>query len=334
MSYYYKYNFISPEPLYAIIKEELKSYFDTGAVDDLLFPVYTNKCLEKLGRASKPIVPVVLFVEDFVARLPDNFYAVREAWYCTWTDGGTYRSPNAYYTQTSDLNTIQVSPLTIGGVATCNNPICENPDCGGECLVQVVQAVYKTVEELPRSSFKRSFLLKPGNISMETDCDYDYNETSALYGSTSSAGTPVPHSASFDSFDIHDNKFVTTFRDGIVEVLMYADNFDNLGSQMIPDNYRIREFIEAFIKYKVFETLTNQVNDETFNQLQQKMVMYKQMADEAYILAESEIKKQTAYQKQNRIKKNLKRFDKYELPSGRKNRSFGGRRIYGSNRFE
>ena len=334
MAYYYKYNFISPEPIYAIVKEELKSYFDTGAVDDLLFPVYTNKCLEKLGKSSKPIVPVVLFVEDFTARLPDNFYAVREAWYCTWTDGGTYRSPNAYYTQTSDLNTIQVSPLTIGGEVTCNNPICEDPDCGGECLNQVVQAVYKTVEELPRSAFKRSFLLKPGNISIEPHCEYDYNEIDALYGSLSSSGMPSPHSADFDSFDIHDNKFVTTFRYGIVELLMYASDFDNIGNQMVPDTFRIREYIEAFIKYKVFETLTNQTNDETFNQLQQKMLMYKQMADEAYIMAESEIKKQTVYQKQRAIRKNLKRFDKYELPSGRRSRSYRDRRIRGNNRYE
>ena len=127
-------------------------------------------------------------------------------------------------------------------------------------------------------------------------------------------------SGDFDSFDIHDNKFVTTFRYGLVEALMYASDYDNLGSQMIPDNYRIREFIEAFIKYKVFETLTNQTNDETFNQLQQKMLNYKMMADEAYIMAEMEIKKQDIYTKQRRIRKNLKRFDKYELPSGRRSR--------------
>jgi hypothetical protein len=334
MAYYYKYNFISPEPIYAIVKEELKSYFDTGAIDDLLFPVYTNKCLEKLGRSSKPITPVVLFVEDFYARLPDNFYAVREAWYCTWTDGGTYRSPRAYYTQTSDLNSIQLSPITVGGEAQCNNPICDNSDCGGECLQQIVQAVYKTVEELPRHSFKRSFLLKPGNISIEPNCEYDYNEVDSLYGSIAQADTPVPHSGDYDSFDIHDNKFVTTFRNGIVEVLMYADDFDNLGNQMVPDNFRIREYIEAFIKYKVFETLTNQTNDETFNQLQQKMMLYKQMADEAYIMAELEIKKQTIHQKQRAIRKNLKRFDKYELPSGRRSRSYRDRRTYGNNRYE
>jgi len=251
MSYFYKYEFISPEPIYAIVKEELKSYFDTGAVDDLLFPVYTNKCLEKLGRGTHPIVPVVLFVEDFIARLPDNFYAVREAWYCAWLDYGTYTDGTAFY----------------------------------------------------------------GNITFADDCPYYYNEDTGLYGSVTKPSTPM--SGDWDSFDLHDNKFVTTFREGIVELQMYASDFDNLGNQMVPDNYRIREFIEAFIKYKVFETLTNQTNDETFNQLQQKMINYKMMADEAYIMAESEIKKQDAYTKQRRIRKSKNRFDKYELPSGR-----------------
>lgn len=328
MAYFYKYKFISPEPVYAIIKEELKSYFDTGAVDDLLFPVYTNKCLEKLGRSTHAIIPVVLFVEDFVARLPDNFYAAREAWYCTWTSLGSYTSGKAFYSQTSDLNTIQISPLTSGGNPVCNNPICDEPDCGGECLLQVVQAVYKTIEELPRTSFKRQFLLKPGNISLEPRCDYNYNETDALYGTLAGIDTPTPMSGDFDSFDIHDNKFVTTFREGIVEMLMYASDYDNLGNQMIPDNYRIREFVEAFIKYKVFETLTNQTNDETFNQLQQKMVIAKAMADEAYTMAEMEIKKQDIYTKQRRIRKLHNRFNKYELSSGRRNRYIGRNRNY------
>ena len=83
MSYYYKYNFISPESVYATVKEELKSYFDTGAVDDLLFPTYLDKCLRKLGRSSYVISEDILDISDFQARLPDNFIAVREAWMCT-----------------------------------------------------------------------------------------------------------------------------------------------------------------------------------------------------------------------------------------------------------
>lgn len=329
MAYFYKYNFISPEPIFAIVKEELKSYFDTGAIDDLLFPVYTGKCLDKLGRGSRPIVPVLLFVEDFQARLPDNFYAIREAWACAWVDGGTYRSPSAFYSQTANLETIQVSPITTGG--SCNNPVCLEDDCSGGCLNETIQAVCKTTEIVPRAGFIRKFLLKPGNISMDSNCAYNYREATDLYGNFREE---TPYSSSWDSFDVHDNKFVTTFRYGIVEILMYADSYDCEGSLMIPDNFRIREYIEAFIKYKVFETLTNQINDETFNQLQQKMMLYKQQADEAYILAESEIKKQTLDQKQRAIKKNLRRFDKYELPTGRRSRNIRDRRIYRNNRYD
>ena len=311
MSYFYKYDFISPEPIYAIVKEELKSYFDTGAVDDLLFPVYTNKCMEKLGKATHPIIPVLLFVEDFTAKLPDNLYSIREAWYCGWADFGTYTDGTAFYSQTYDTSTIQLSPLTTSNAGDCQKP---------ECVT--IPAVYKTIKEIPRNAYKRHFLLKPGNISFSDDCMYNYNESDPLYGRVSQPSVPV--SADFDSFDLRDGKFIATFRTGIVEILMYASDYDNLGNQVVPDNYRIREYIEAFIKFKVFETLTNQTNDETFNQLQQKMLLYKQQADEAYIMAETEIKKQDAYTKQRRIRKLHKRFDKYELPSG--SRSGYGRR--------
>jgi hypothetical protein len=84
---------------------------------------------------------------------------------------------------------------------------------------------------------------------------------------------------------------------------------------LIPDNYRIREYIEAFIKYKVFETLSNQINDETFQQIQAKLAYYKQLSEEAFIMADIEIKKQDAYAKQRRIKNDLNRFNMYELPS-------------------
>ena len=73
MSAYYNYEFISPEPLFALIQEEFKSYFDSGAVDNLLFSTYLDKCLRKLGRATYPIVDTILDIHDFQDRLPDNF---------------------------------------------------------------------------------------------------------------------------------------------------------------------------------------------------------------------------------------------------------------------
>jgi hypothetical protein len=325
MSYYYKYNFVSPEPIYSTVKEELKSYFDTGAVDDLLFPTYLDKCLKKLGRSTYIISEEILLIEDFQARLPDNFYAVREAWMCTQISGFPYQSANSFYSQASSQTTIQVSPVTIGE-NPCQNVInsgeCADNNCPS-CMPVLTQAVYKTNNEVSRS-FTHEYLLKPGNISAKQNCDVEYTNNWQNQNEVNPSRQFTPGSSSYDSFDIRDNKFVTNFRNGIVHLLFYSTEYDNTGNQMIPDDYRIREYIEAFLKFKVFETLTNQTNDETFNQLQQKLVYHRQLSDEAFIMAMIENKKQTPWEKQRRIKNDLNRNKMYELPD-RTNR-FGRRR--------
>ena len=74
----------------------------------------------------------------------------------------------------------------------------------------------------------------------------------------------------------------------------------------------------------MFETLSNQLVDETFQQIQQKLVYYKQLSEEAFIMADIEIKKQDVYTKQRRITQDLNRLNMYELPN-RTNR-YGWRR--------
>jgi hypothetical protein len=310
MSYYYRYNFISPEVVYSTVKEELKSYFDTGAIDDLMFPTYTDKCLRKLGRSSYVISEIALDIQDFEARLPDNFYAVREAWMCTEIPQFPYQTANSFYSQALTEQTIQVSPVITDQVP-CNGN-CPPDSC--TCMPDIIQAVYKTNHQMTRG-YKRSYLLKPGNISARSKCDVTYTDAWKFTATNPHLNEFTPHSAGFDSFDIRDNKFVTNFRCGIVHLVFYALEYDGGGNQMIPDNFRIREYIEAFIKYKIFETLSNQINDETFEQIQRKLAYYKQLSEEAFIMADIEIKKQDVYAKQRRIKQDLNRFNMYELPN-------------------
>jgi hypothetical protein len=310
MAYYFKYNFISPESVYAIVLEELKSYMDTGSIDSLLFPTYVDKCLKKLGRSSYVIQEEMLFLEDFEARLPDNFYAVREAWLCAEVPGESYQSANSFYSQTSSM-TIQIAPMTIGGTP-CNNPACQNSGCDGNCQPEGLMAVYKTNTQMART-FHKEYLLKPGNISARKNCDVEY--TALLDESERITNHLHTGSSGYDSFDIRDNKFVTNFRNGQVYLIFYATDYDEIGNQLIPDNYAIIEFIEAFLKFKCFEVLTNQTNDETFNQLQQKLQYYEQSYNEKFILASTEIKKQTVHQKQRNIKRQLNSFRMYELPN-------------------
>jgi hypothetical protein len=316
MSYYYKYNFTSPEIVYSTVKEELKSYFDTGAVDDLMFPTYVDKCLRKLGRSSYIISEEVLYLDDFQARLPDNFHAVREAWMCTQVGSLPYQTANSFYSQTDDPTTILIAPVTTNDPG-CPNPDCNNPNCDGGCFPNLIKPVYKSNYQTSQS-IRREYLLRPGNISARNNCDVDYTNEWSFYNqgdNVNSLNNFTPGESSFDSFDIRDNKFVTNFRNGIVSLIFYSTDYDASGNQLIPDNYRVREFIEAFIKYKVFETLTNQTNDETFQQLQQKLVYYKQLSEEAFIMAYIEVKKQTSWEKQRRIKQDLNRFNMYELPN-------------------
>jgi len=319
MSYYYQYDFVSPEPVYATVKEELKSYFDTGAVDDLLFPTYLDKCLKKLGRATYIISEQALEICDFEARLPDNFYSVREAWMCTAVHGNSYQTPNSFYSQAYTSTTIQVSPITTND-GTCTNPSCANVGCDGECMPELIETVYKTNNSAV-NLYTKEYLLQPGTISARANCDFTYTNA---WNTGTARQQFTPGSSGYDSFDVRDNKFVTNFRNGIVHLVFYATEYDQIGNQMIPDNYRIREYIEAFIKYKIFEMLSNQLTDETFQQIQQKLAYYKQLSEEAFIMADIEIKKQTAWDKQRRIKNDLNRFNMYELPN-RTNR-YGRRR--------
>lgn len=281
MSNYYEYNFISPASLIAIVQEELKSYFDTGAVDNLLFPIYIDKCLQKLGRGSFPINIALLQIEDFQSRLPDDFFDIREAWSCQ-THVESYRLPGSNYQEIKTTSIRLDTPDVYCDL--CDE--CQYPD--------VIKAVYKTTAEA-FAYYRRHALLKPGKFARNKP----NIENPGAYG--------------HDSFDIHGNKFTTTFRDGVVYILYYSKLFDDDGNPMVPDNFRILEFIELFIKYKLFEQLSNQSTDETYNQIQQKMIQYKALADEAYIIAQIESKKETIYDKRRRIIKTLHRNDKYRL---------------------
>lgn len=296
MSYYYKYTFISPDPLYARIQEELKSYLDTGAVDSLLFPIWTEDCLNKLGRATYKIENVILNMCDFECRLPPDFTYVREAWLTTSEVPISHQKPGAFYQEiTTCLNGDYVPDTPSLSDNTCNP--------------EYVSLVYKTTTRETNFSLHLRYLLKPGNINARHHC---YN------GSPNLDVTDIPNlhnhhngTSSIDSFDINGNKFSTNFREGQVYLVYYSNKSDENGYQLIPDNFRIQRFIEAYIKQKIFEMLYNQITDETFNQVEKKYMMYKQQADEAYIIAYTEIKKETVYDRFRAMKRQEHSLDIY-----------------------
>lgn len=285
---YYKYKFVSADPLFARVKEEMKSYFDSGMVDDLMFPVWTRKCLQKLGKSSFPIYQSLLFIDNFQARLPPDFVSVRECWLTTEVTPLEFRKPGAFYQQ---ITTVLNKPFDACNPASNCDPC--NPD--------IVRVVAKTNTYVV-NPIRLRYLLKPGTVEVKKDYCHVSQELGCLNYSVSSA----------DSFDIRDGKLNTNFRQGDVLLVYYGVDSDECGDQLIPENYRIQEFIEAFLKQKLFEQIFNQPSDESFNQSQAKLVYYKQLADEAYIIADTEIKKKTIYEKAYAIRQDEHRLDPYE----------------------
>lgn len=259
-SYYYKYNFISPEPLFARIKEELGSYFRTGVIDDVLFPTYVDDCLRNLGRSSYQIVPHVLKVEDYTAKLPKDFIFAREVWLTTSADRN-YTMPNSCYEQ----STCRVTPYT-DRCEPCDN-----------CAPSEIRVTYKTTGTIIQR-FNCHYLLKPGNINSFDNCSVD---------------SPNRNSLADETFDIRDGKIITNFPTGTLYLTYYAKEYDDNDNQLIPENHSIESYIENYLKFKCFQNILNNVFDETVNQLWQKLQYYESKYLDAKVNAETEIKKQT-----------------------------------------
>lgn len=286
MSYYYKCKFTSPEPIYAAIREELRSYFEAGIVDDALFARWTGKCIGRLGVAAYPIQQAVLKICDYKSILPTDFHATREAWMCT-DYISDYQLPSSLYTQIKTTSTNLTSQDQELACQACTN--CDVPD--------VIEAIYKTTQTV-YFRWKKQFLLKPGNIYPACPTD--------MYCANYNAVGP-------DSYDIRDGNFVTTFREGTVYLQYYSIQDDECSNQLIPDEFRVKEYVEAFIKQKLFEQIFNQTTDESFKQSESKYLYYTRLADEAYIIADTENKKEDVYRKQRATKRVQNRFRGYDI---------------------
>jgi hypothetical protein len=276
---FYQYEFISPAPLYARVKEELNSWFDTGMADDLLFPLWVDDCLRKLGKGSYPIRHQVLVLDDFQSPLPENFLSVREAWLCVEADMA-YRQPSSVY--------------YVGKEWAYN---LSNTDCD-PAPEGCVDVYYKGTREL-LMRFSKQYLLTPGTVAVRENCALDC----ANFGQTGP-----------DKFDIRDGKFQTNFRSGTVYLNYYAQETDDCQNQLIPDNVRIFTYLEKYLKYKTWQKLADNSSDEgAQRRLDGKASEAKHEADEALILAFTEIKKQTLEQKARALKRQNQRLNRFNI---------------------
>jgi hypothetical protein len=271
--------------MFAEVKEELSSYFASGAIDDIMFPRWTEDCLKRFRKSAFKISQTVLEIKNYQACLPSDFKGVREAWACSTFVSDLYQSATSQYYQQD----CRIDSVVNSDCGPCN-------DGAGTCTTD-----YNVVHKVSGTyyfSFKRTEMLTPGNINAREYCGENCPN---IYASTKY------------TFDINNGNLMTNFCDGTVHILYYADPSIE-GEQMIPDNWWVKDFIRKYIIFKCFSKLSNIITDETFNQVMHKKQEAKQEQEQAFIIAETELKKQTTDQKLRAIRKNYESFDKYRLP--------------------
>lgn len=287
MSIYYKQKFTSPQSIYSEVKEELKSYFTSGVIDDMMFPKWTEHCMKRFRKSAYKIEECVVEVKDFKAELPCGFHGVREAWMCTVVHARPIESATAEYYQKD----CRVDIPQLGKCDTCFET---ESECSTNYLV--THKITNTV----LYSFKRTFLLRPGNISTLKHCG---------------EGCPNVSSQDANTFDIHDGNIVTNFREGKIHLIYYADPSED--EQMIPDDFWVQDYLRKNLIYMCFRQICNTITDETYNQVEKKKESAKQEQAEAFIIAETELKKQTSDEKIRQIGVLNRRNDMYKLPGDR-----------------
>lgn len=276
--YYEQYEFISPEPVFALVKEELNSYFLSQALDDTLFTLWTSKVLKKLTRGALPIRTGFVLIDGKSGYLPEDFKYPREVWALEnyvkkFTDPvATYGSVTAKRIDTPDF---KCNPCD-----TCANR-------------EVVQAIYKVTSQV-LYEFSKTHLLRPGKI-------IDPNGYPFYYGDAS------------DIYEIDGNVIKTNFETGTLYINYYAEEYDEYGFQLVPDDVYILEAIEAFIKFKCFEMLYNTSSDESFNQSRAKKQEYELEYLSKMEIAKSWMKKETKERHKRAMERQRARLNKYKF---------------------
>lgn len=274
--------FISPAKIYARVQEELKSYFNTGSIDNLLFPIWTLDALNKFENTYLPIREVVMDIYHRKCELPCDFHAVREVWACATFNKGPITAPGTFYYQTdcriepSPAPGDPCGPCTEGYQCFTGDEIQQPVNLPSLCDVPQEYHVTHKVQTHLNFQFHVTAMLKPGNFRTIGKCG---------------EGCPTDIWA-VDTFDIMDNKLITSFDCGTVYMAYYAkhaempmDDGPDAGYYMIPDNEPFGKYLYYYLRYMIFDQLFNQATDETFNQVNAKLQRAEQQMWDHFAMA-------------------------------------------------
>lgn len=254
------YDWISADSIIAQLKEELRSYFETGVIDDGMFPMYVDHCLKKVGMTMLETIDEIIPLRNKKAILPEGIVFLNDVLYAGDEQNikGNIPGGTNMYNQTTTEVVLQTD-------GTLNVP--GNPEVGS-----TVQVVERTTNRL-LNTYDIVTRLRPATLQAKNMCEdsrfkkfYDY-----------------PY-----YYDVNGRILSTNHADGELLIRYKRYRLDDEGYPMIPDHVVMQDLVQFYLRYKIFEQLWNSVTDETYNQMQNKMQYYEQKYNESLIMARTE----------------------------------------------
>lgn len=285
---YKEYPYIPIDTLVAEIKEEMKSYFESGAVTEIMLPTYVDQCLRKLKTTVLKPEQGILFIEEHKGTLPPDFHLLNYA-----------ISYETRYDRRHGLT--PTLPSTVGYYS--KDISCEGGNCAldGACDSQ-----FQVFEKITCQGYQdvRYTMTRPQWIRV-------------YYGSRDLCTTNCRNLSvrSGDVLTIHEHRGVTaTFERGCIYVSYFSRPVDeHTGLPLIPEVLEVEEYVKSHMKFKLFEQLWNSVVDETYNQIQNKMQYYKQDSLNKLQAAIGVLRQRTRQQVNDDIVRQRNRFSKYNI---------------------
>jgi hypothetical protein len=299
--------YISSEAIQARVKEELRSFFYAGALDDLLFNTWVADCIDKFEYTYLPIKEAVLDMCTYKCELPCDFKAVREVWMCATYFKGPITSPHVFYYQTDCR--IDPAPFPAESCSDCLTgyqcfPPTQTPTevaLPSLCDVPAEFICTHKVMNQMNFSFQVTAMLKPGNFRTLSRCHDN---------------CPNKDVWNIDTFDIVGDNLVTSFREGTIYLAYYASKAmqDESGYYLIPDNDPFQKYVYYYLRYMVFQQLFDQsTSDDQFQVLRLKKQDSETKKDEAYIRAKTYAMSDDIYGLQRRIIRSYNRNNRFKL---------------------
>jgi hypothetical protein len=237
--HYEHINYISSDYIIAEVKQELKSYFEAGAISEVLIPTYIDQALKKLRVFSLKPEEAVLHFSNYTSELPCDFVLLDRAMMYDHevevSDG--VNSMRGYWYKSLECT-------------NCN-------DCTPK------EETYETIT-VPGPGFKLT-MKQPRWIR--------------VYHASKQYCTEGCENLSVSSTDVlqifNKSKISSTFEDGCVYIKYFSRPVDDDGIPLIPEILEVEEYIKSYLKYKFFENLWHSIMDESVNQIVSKFQYYK-----------------------------------------------------------